>query len=95
MNDLTDSNFPRLISRAWNVLRTPVQDLVKTLGIELPSSPIVSLTGIKADQITLQWGRPQSASSVAKYNIQVNGITGTCNYKDTENREARLSAANV
>lgn len=63
-----------LISRAWSVLRTPVQDLVKTLGIELPTAPVVSLHSIKSDQITLHWTRPETLSAVTKYHIQVNGV---------------------
>lgn len=66
----------RLLHRAWLTLWKPVPELINTLGVEVPEAPAVSLAGIKADAITLQWTRPGVNKPVNKYLIQVNGVNG-------------------
>ncbi|KAH6664065.1 hypothetical protein B0J14DRAFT_494153 [Halenospora varia] len=63
-----------LLHRAWLTLWKPVPELISILGVEVPDSPEVSLAGIKADAVTLQWTRPEANKPVMKYLIQVNGV---------------------
>ncbi|KAK7984213.1 RTA1 like protein-domain-containing protein [Apiospora arundinis] len=64
-----------LVWRAWQVLRKPVPELIQVLGVEVPDPPHVFLAGIRKDAATLNWTRPQTNSTVAKFLIQVNGVT--------------------
>lgn len=66
----------RLLHRAWQTLWKPVPELISILGVEVPDAPEVSLAGIKADAITLNWTRPGPLKPVNKYLIQVNGVNG-------------------
>jgi len=66
----------RLLHRAWLTLWKPVPELITILGVEVPEPPEVSLAGIKADNVTLHWTRPESNKVVHKYLIQVNGVNG-------------------
>ncbi|CZT09765.1 uncharacterized protein RAG0_14420 [Rhynchosporium agropyri] len=65
-----------LLFRAYKTLRTPVNILIKVLGVEVPDAPEVTLAGIKSTAITLQWSSPVPSpkGSVVKYLIQVNGV---------------------
>ena len=66
----------RLLHRAWLTLWKPVPELISILGVEVPEPPAVGLAGIKADNITLQWTRPEKDRLVNRYLIQVNGVNG-------------------
>lgn len=46
------------------------------LGLEVPAPPAVSLAGVRADGVALQWKPMEQRSSVEKYIIRVNGIEG-------------------
>ncbi|KAK8104242.1 uncharacterized protein PG998_011275 [Apiospora kogelbergensis] len=61
--------------RAWQVLRKPVPELIQVLGVEVPDPPHVFLAGIRKNAATLNWTRPHANSTVAKFLIQVNGVT--------------------
>lgn len=73
------TDWCRLLHRAWLTLWKPVPDLISILGVEVPQPPALSLAGIKSDNITLQWTRPESNKLVHKYLIQVNGVNGMLN----------------
>ncbi|KAL8284780.1 hypothetical protein RB600_009280 [Gaeumannomyces tritici] len=63
-----------LLRRASQTLWKPVPELIGILGLEVPDSPDVSLTGIAADKATLTWTRAQPSRPVQKFLIQVNGV---------------------
>ncbi|KAI6265346.1 hypothetical protein MCOR28_006475 [Pyricularia oryzae] len=63
-----------LLRRAAQTLWKPVPELIGVLGLEVPDSPDVSLTGIAADKATLTWTRAQPSRPVQKFLIQVNGV---------------------
>lgn len=63
-----------LLRRATQTLWKPVPELIGILGLEVPDSPDVSLTGIAADKATLTWTRAQPSRPVQKFLIQVNGV---------------------
>lgn len=69
-------NNSRLLRRAAQTLWKPVPELIGVLGLEVPDSPDVSLTGIAADKATLTWTRAQPSRPVQKFLIQVNGVNG-------------------
>ena len=71
-NILTTSS--RLLYRAWLTLWKPVPELISILGVEVPDAPNVSLTGVKADNVTIHWLPPDSSKPVQSYFIQVNGV---------------------
>ncbi|KAH6711587.1 hypothetical protein BKA61DRAFT_487471, partial [Leptodontidium sp. MPI-SDFR-AT-0119] len=66
----------RLLYRAYRTLRTPVSNLIDTLGVEVPDAPEVTLAGLKSNACTIRWSRPGPGAhkAVAKYLIQVNGV---------------------
>jgi hypothetical protein len=66
----------RLLHRAWQIFNKPLSELISVLGLDIPPAPRVSLAGITADQIQLQWPAPGNPSQVSKYFIQVNGVIG-------------------
>ena len=78
------------------MLRIPLSQLVDPLGLEVPRAPDVSLAGIDSETITLHWIRPDDASSVSKYLIQVNDIigalSGRCVYANLRRKAAPTSA---
>ncbi|KIW08722.1 uncharacterized protein PV09_00665 [Verruconis gallopava] len=64
-----------LTLRGYNVLSKPSQILIDLLGIEVPSTPVLALHGIKADGVILNWKAPDlQKSSGMKYALFVNGI---------------------
>ncbi|KAI9718506.1 MAG: hypothetical protein M1828_006689 [Chrysothrix sp. TS-e1954] len=63
-----------LFIRFNQVLRKPVDDLVRILGLEVPQPPEPSILEIKSDGVSLRWEPPDHKGSVVKYAIQVNGI---------------------
>ncbi|KAK0118019.1 hypothetical protein ONS95_012330 [Cadophora gregata] len=72
----TFSAFAWLLYRAYRTLRTPVSNLIDTLGVEVPDPPEVTLAGLKSNACTLHWRKPGPGTqkAVAKYLIQVNGV---------------------
>ncbi|KAL5615208.1 uncharacterized protein BROUX77_001045 [Berkeleyomyces rouxiae] len=66
--------FVWLVLRSWQTLSTPVPVLIKTLHVEVPEAPDVSLSGIRSDSATLQWARPSQTRTVLRFLIQVNGV---------------------
>merc|ERR1711939_460572 len=72
----TFSAFAWLLYRAYRTLRTPVSNLIDTLGVEVPDPPEVTLAGLKSNTCTLHWNKPGPGThkAVAKYLIQVNGV---------------------
>lgn len=64
----------RLLYRAWLTLWKPVPELISILGVEVPDAPNVSLTGVKADNVTIHWQSPDPSKPVQSYFIQVNGV---------------------
>jgi len=66
----------RLLFRAWQTLWKPVPELISILGVEVPDAPSVSLTSVKADNVTIHWLPPDPSKPVQSYFIQVNGVKG-------------------
>lgn len=65
--------------RLDHVLRQPVDELVRLLGLEVPVAPILSLLDITTDSISIHWRVPEKKADV-KYIVLVNGISGECSY---------------
>ncbi|PHH55784.1 hypothetical protein CFIMG_000251RA [Ceratocystis fimbriata CBS 114723] len=66
--------FIWLATRSIQTLSTPTPVLIKTLNVEVPEAPDVSLSEIKSDAATLQWARPSPTRTVLRFLIQVNGV---------------------
>jgi hypothetical protein len=72
----TCSALTWLLFRAWQTLWKPVPELINILGVEVPDAPNVSLTSVKADNVTIHWQPPDPSKPVQSYFIQVNGVKG-------------------
>ncbi|KAF2435913.1 hypothetical protein EJ08DRAFT_692487 [Tothia fuscella] len=64
-----------MLWRGYIVLSKPSDELISLLGLEVPIAPTLSLAGIRADGIVLNWKPPeQQKLSTVKHHINVNGI---------------------
>lgn len=66
----------RLLYRANQVVTTPIDDLVRLLGLEVPPSPTPSLLEITPCGLSLHWKPPELRQTVVKYFVRINGIQG-------------------
>lgn len=64
-----------LIYRAFSVLRVPLDDLVSTLGHELPQGPRLELASVKADAVILHWQPADDRKSTHRFEVHVNGVS--------------------
>jgi hypothetical protein len=72
----------RMFLRAYQVLSKPSDDLITLLGIEVPAAPALSLHGIRADGVILNWKAPDlQKTSTIKYCLFVNGISGMSDHQ--------------
>jgi predicted nucleic acid-binding Zn-ribbon protein len=72
----TSANVDRLFWRAYRVLSKPSDELISLLGLEVPVPPALSLAGIRADGLILNWKPPeQQKTSIVKHHINVNGVS--------------------
>jgi len=65
-----------LLYRAWKVLKIPVDDLVKILGLEVPLSPQISLLDLRSSSATIHWKLPEHHSKDIQFAIRINGQFG-------------------
>ncbi|KAF1812418.1 hypothetical protein P152DRAFT_507689 [Eremomyces bilateralis CBS 781.70] len=63
-----------LTYRAWQVLLKPAEELVNVLGLEVPQTPNIALSGIKSDGVILHWKPPEHKNSSVSYQIHINGV---------------------
>ena len=54
-----------------------MEELQELLGLDIPSIPEVSLSGITPDSVLLYWKPPDTQTASLKHTIEVNGIRGT------------------
>ncbi|KAH9994998.1 hypothetical protein F4779DRAFT_623260 [Xylariaceae sp. FL0662B] len=80
-----------LAHRAVQTLRKSVNELISVLGVEVPDAPDVSLAGIRSDAATLNWTRPLPTRPVAKFTIQVNGVS----VGDSANQETAITVTGL
>jgi hypothetical protein len=74
---LTFPLHPRLILRTYQVLSKPSEELISLLGLEVPIPPALSLAGIRADGVVLNWKAPdQQKITTVKHYIHINGVNG-------------------
>lgn len=72
---------PRLILRTYQVLSKPSEELISLLGLEVPIPPALSLAGIRADGVVLNWKAPdQQKITTVKHYIHINGVNGLSTY---------------
>src|SRR5579871_4748396 len=72
-----------LAYRASSLLIQPVDQVIRSLNLDLPSPPLVVLEAVTSDSVSLQWQVPDK-QSVSKHLIQLNGtIIGDSDKKDT------------
>jgi hypothetical protein len=58
------------------VLSKPSEELISLLGLEVPIPPALSLAGIRANGVILNWKPPeQQKTSIVKHHINVNGVS--------------------
>ncbi|KAI1338351.1 hypothetical protein F5Y15DRAFT_386900 [Xylariaceae sp. FL0016] len=88
---VTGFAFAWLAHRAVQTLRKSVNELIGVLGVEVPDAPDVSLAGIRADAATLNWTRPLPTRPVAKFTIQVNGVS----VGDSANQETAITVTGL
>ncbi|QDS70910.1 hypothetical protein FKW77_006390 [Venturia effusa] len=64
-----------LVLRFYQVLSKPSDELISLLGLEVPIPPALSLAGIRADGVVLNWKAPdQQKSTTVKHYIHINGV---------------------
>lgn len=66
----------RLFYRVRKVVETPVDDLVKLLGLEVPVAPIATLVEVTAASVALQWKINEPRNAAIKYVVKLNGTLG-------------------
>ncbi|KAE9974005.1 hypothetical protein EG328_004065 [Venturia inaequalis] len=64
-----------LLLRFYQVLSKPSDELISLLGLEVPIPPALSLAGIRADGVVLNWKAPdQQKTTTVKHYIHINGV---------------------
>lgn len=65
-----------LLVRAWKVLKTPVDDLIRILGLEIPLPPQISLLDLTSTSVTVHWKTLEHHSKDNRFSLRLNGDDG-------------------